>query len=100
MSDSGDPREIELKLRIPPDSLSDLMHHRLLKRFGNGGPVKKRLVSTYFDTPDFRLMQAKVALRVRKDGKRRIQTVKCAPTMEEGPHSRREWEQEVAADHP
>lgn len=100
MSDSGDPREIELKLRIPPDSLHDLMRHRLLRRFGDGGPVRKRLVSTYFDTPDFRLMQAKIALRVRKDGKRRIQTVKCAPTVEEGPHARREWEQEVAADQP
>ena len=52
----GAPREPELTLRIPPESLSRLMQHRLLRRFGAGaasGP--RRLVSTYYDTPDFRL---------------------------------------------
>jgi len=99
-SDTGDSQEIELKLRIPPELLPRLMQHRLLRQFGGGRPVRKHLVSTYFDTPDFRLMQAEVALRVRKDGRRRIQTVKCAPTMNGGPHARREWEQDVAADLP
>jgi triphosphatase len=97
MTDSGDPREIELKLRIPPEALSRLMNHRLLRRLGRGGPVQKRLVSTYFDTPDFRLMRERVALRVRTIGQRHIQTVKCAPTIEDGVNSRREWEREVKA---
>src|SRR4051812_39620463 len=100
MAGSGDAHEVELKLRIPRDSLSRLMHHRLLRRFGEGKPVERHLVSTYFDTPDFRLMRAQVALRVRKVGKRRIQTVKWAPQAAEGFHSRREWEQDVAADRP
>ena len=101
MSEPGEPRETELKLRIPPESLSRLMQHRLLRRFGAGaasGP--RRLVSTYYDTPDFRLSQARVSLRVRKDGKRRIQTVKCAPTVEDGINVRREWEREVEAERP
>ncbi len=100
MTDSGDPREVELKLRIPPEALSRLMRHRLLRRLGGGGGVQRRLVSTYFDTPDFELMRARIALRVRKIGKRRIQTVKCAPTVEDGVRSRREWEREVVADTP
>ncbi len=100
MSDTKDPREVELKLRIPPDSLPRLMRHRLLRRSTEGSALNRRLVSTYFDTPDFQLMRARVALRVRKDGSRRIQTVKCAPTMEDGVHSRREWEREVGADQP
>jgi inorganic triphosphatase YgiF len=101
MSEPGEPRETELKLRIPPESLPRLMQHRLLRRFGNGQVVRpRRLVSTYYDTPDFRLMQARVALRVRKDGKRRIQTVKCAPTVEDGVNVRREWEREVGTGRP
>ncbi len=101
MSEPGEPRETELKLRIPPESLSRLMQHRLLRRLGAGsasGP--RRLVSTYYDTPDFHLMQARVALRVRQDGKRRIQTVKCAPTVEDGINVRREWEREVGTSRP
>ena len=99
MSD-GDPREIELKLRIPPEALSRLMKHRLLRRSGKGEPVQKRMVSTYFDTPDFRLMRERVALRVRKIGQRHIQTVKCAPTIENGVNSRHEWERELVRDKP
>ena len=100
MSDSKDPREVELKLRIPPDSLPRLMRHRLLRGTPDKGALNRRLVSTYFDTPDFQLMRARVALRVRKDGSRRIQTVKCAPTAEDGARSRREWEREVGTDRP
>lgn len=100
MTDAGDPREVELKLRIPPDALPRLMNHRLLRRLGKTGPVQKRMVSTYFDTPDFRLMRERIALRVRKIGQRHIQTVKCAPTVENGINSRNEWEREVTADRP
>lgn len=95
-----DPREIELKLRIPPEALSRLMKHRLLRRHGKGGAAPKRLISTYFDTPDFRLMREQVALRVRKVGQRHIQTIKCAPTVENGVNARSEWEREVAAEKP
>ncbi len=100
MTDSGEPREIELKLHLTPDEVPRLMRHALLRRFSAGKTERKRLVSTYFDTPDFRLMQAKVALRVRNDGKRHIQTVKRAPSVDEGPLVRQEWEREVAAGQP
>ena len=100
MTDGGDSPEVELKLRIPPASLKRLMQHRLLRLPGDRRPVRQHMVSTYFDTPDFRLMRAQVALRVRRIGKRHIQTVKCAPTVEDGVNARREWEREVATDRP
>ena len=41
-----------------------------------GGETTKKLRSVYFDTPDFGLKARKLALRVRHDGPRKIQTVK------------------------
>jgi triphosphatase len=99
MSD-GDPQEIELKLQIAPESVPLLRRHSLLRRLRAGSPASQHLISTYFDTPDFRLMREQVALRVRKVDGRRIQTLKCAPTIEHGVHARREWEREVKADRP
>ncbi len=100
MATNGDPTEVELKLRIPPAALPRLIKHRALTKFRQGPPKRQRLVSTYFDTPDLALMRAQVALRVRKVGERRIQTLKLAATPETGPLSRREWEREVAQDQP
>lgn len=100
MTDKQDPTEIELKLKIPRESLRRLLHHRALSRFGAGRPVKTRLISTYFDTPDLRLMRERIALRVRKVGGRHIQTLKCAPRAEGGVNARREWETEIRHDRP
>lgn len=100
MTDQRDPTEIELKLKIPRESLPRLLRHRALSRFGAGRPVKTRLISTYFDTPDLRLMHERIALRVRKVGERHIQTLKCAPRAESGVNARREWETEVGQDRP
>ncbi len=98
MTESGDPREVELKLRLPPEAVPRLMKHRLLRQLAKRGPVRQHLVSTYFDTPDFRLMQAQVALRIRKIGRRHVQTVKCAPDVKHGLNSRSEWEREIGGD--
>ncbi|HSE79024.1 MAG TPA: CHAD domain-containing protein [Alphaproteobacteria bacterium] len=100
MTDKQDPTEIELKLKIPRESLSRLLRHRALSRFGTGRPVKTRLISTYFDTPDLRLMRERIALRVRKVGGRHIQTLKCAPRAESGVNTRQEWETEIRHDRP
>ncbi|MBI3708658.1 MAG: CHAD domain-containing protein [Proteobacteria bacterium] len=100
MTDTGHPTEIELKLRIPPDAVERLKRLRLLKRLGAGKPQRVRLVSTYFDTPDFRLMRNQVALRVRKIGEERVQTVKCAAEAKTGLLARREWEKPVVDDRP
>jgi len=85
------PTEIELKLEVRPDDLDALLRHPLMRRLGRG----KRLVSTYFDTPDGRLSRAKMALRIRSDGRRRIQTLKTAG---DGFLTRGEWECALASD--
>lgn len=70
------PEETELKLRIAPEAAARLSRHPLL------APVKRArarttvLKSTYYDTDDGTLARAGVALRLRRDGKRWVQTVK------------------------
>ncbi|MBS0295030.1 MAG: CHAD domain-containing protein [Proteobacteria bacterium] len=91
-SDEPDrPTEVELKLEVRPGDLAALMRHPLMRRLGKA----KRLVSTYFDTPDGRLARARMALRIRSDGRRHIQTLKTAG---DGFLTRGEWECAVASD--
>jgi triphosphatase len=52
----------------------------------------QRLVSYYFDAPDRRLQRAGFSLRVRKVGKRFIQTLKGPSAGEAGLMAREEWE--------
>jgi len=84
--------ERELKFRLSPDA-----------RFGVWsllpGPVvrrRRRLDSTYYDTPDFRLREAGAALRVRRDGRRRVICFKCESPGAQGIPQRREWEATAA----
>ncbi len=69
-------REIELKLRVAPDDMSRLKSCSAITDRSIGVETKKKLRSVYFDTPDFDLKARKLALRVRHDGPRKIQTVK------------------------
>jgi triphosphatase len=71
--------EIELKLRMPPSQLQKLRRHPLIRALAQGKASNDRLVSTYFDTPDFRLRERRIALRIREKGDRRIQTLKVPP---------------------
>lgn len=93
--------EIELKLAVPADELARLAKApRLAELVGRSRSARKRFVTTYFDTPDRRLAQAELALRVRRDGRRRIQTIKTAAAPEIAGLARAEWEREIAGDHP
>jgi len=51
-----------------------------------------RLVSTYFDTPDFDLIKQGLGLRLRFDGENWLQTVKDTGQVADGLHQRQEWE--------
>lgn len=85
-------QEIELKLAFDPARRSALLRHPLLADAPRVGPVQT-LVNTYYDTPDFALRAARVAVRTRKAGRRWLQTVKCAAASLGGLASRPEWEQ-------
>lgn len=64
--------EIEFKFCIPPDRLKAV--EAALKR---GTVVRTRLQARYFDTADQRLATNGVVLRLRKEGRRWMQTVKA-----------------------
>lgn len=65
--------ELELKFRVPDAVLSSL-HAALLVH----GATRQRLQARYFDTADGLLARNKVALRLRLEGSRWVQTLKAA----------------------
>ncbi len=65
--------EIEIKLQVPVHARS-----RLEAAVAAGRSQRTHLQATYFDTADRRLAAAGIALRLRKEGRRLVQTVKAA----------------------
>lgn len=84
--------EIELKLRIPASALDALRADPLLNPASGTRVARKQLDNIYFDTPERALAQARIALRLRKDGRRWLQTVKSGGTVQAGLHQREEIE--------
>jgi inorganic triphosphatase YgiF len=84
-------REKELKFELDPADAS-----RIKRYLGRIAKTKRhqRLTSVYYDTPDFRLHQAAVTLKVCRAGRRVVQTVKAggAPTVL---LDRPEWQREI-----
>jgi len=91
------PLEIELKLEFARDDGDRLAALDLLAG-AEGEPA--RIVSGYFDTPDFDLRRAGYSLRVRRSGRRRIQTIKATPGTAGGLFVRPEWECRIEGDTP
>ncbi len=100
MATAAKTAEIELKLAVPATSFARLLKSPELQAIAVGPVRRKRFATTYFDTPDLRLLEAGMALRVRRDGKRRIQTLKTArhPTL--GALARGEWERTIVGETP
>jgi inorganic triphosphatase YgiF len=92
-------REIELKLAVDPADAGRLKRH-LARTFGRQARSRQKLVSVYFDTPDFRLREAGLSLRVRRIGRRTVQTIKSSDGARAGLFDRGEWEQSIARAHP
>lgn len=88
--------EIELKLLIPPSGIEALRADPLLAGAGDVRKSRKRLDNIYFDTPDRKLAVLRIGLRLRKDGRRWLQTVKSGGSAQSGLHQRDEIEFAVA----
>jgi inorganic triphosphatase YgiF len=69
--------EIELKLRVRPEDLRRLSAAPALVRSRG---TTRTLESVYFDTPDLQLRRSGTVLRIRRDGKRYLQTLKSDGT--------------------
>ncbi|HYM04893.1 MAG TPA: CHAD domain-containing protein [Stellaceae bacterium] len=90
---AGPASEVELKFAIAPQELRRLGRHPLLA----GPPLTRRAIaSTYFDTPDLALRRKSLALRVRKEGRRYVQTLKTAGKSTVANVTRSEWQSPVA----
>ncbi len=84
-------QEIELKLALAPKTLKSLRTHPLVLAAKPQGRAQN-LTSVYYDTPDLALRKADIGLRTRKEGRKWVQTVKCAAPSVGGLSSRKEWE--------
>lgn len=76
------PAEIELKLTLDRAAVRRaalIARHPAVISARSGRLRTARVISTYYDTPDELLVDAGVTLRIRRDGKRWVQTIKGPP---------------------
>ncbi|MVW73789.1 CYTH domain-containing protein [Pseudomonas xionganensis] len=85
-------KETEIKLRVSRETLNALRDHPLLKKRNKSGWEQRELFNQYYDTPARDLAQAKVALRLRRDGEQIIQTLKTRGQSVAGLSERNEWD--------
>src|SRR3954452_21028026 len=90
--------ERELRFEASTRDLRKLAAARILRRSDGQLPRHKYLVSTYFDTAKLLLRKNGVSLRVRRTGKKRVQTIKTVNGRTS--LSRGEWEHRLQSDEP
>ena len=88
--------EVELKLAVTEEAAAAIEASGLLP----GEARRVRQSSIYFDTADHALARAGSALRIRKSGRKRVQTIKSAGASTAGLFARSEWERTVEDDRP
>src|SRR5436305_12151032 len=94
------PREVELKLEVPADSLHRLARSSLLQAARKKPPKPATLVSVYFDTDKLKLRKKGLSLRVRRIGRRHVQTIKQESGESAVLFDRGEWEHDVIGERP
>ena len=92
------PKEIELKLDVPPRCIGRLGRSMVLKGAAPGCTAE--LISVYFDTPKRKLRKNGLALRVRRVDGRYRQTIKQSEDRGAGLFARGEWEQDIGGEQP
>lgn len=89
---------VETELKLELDSGAAMAGLPALLGLKQG--ERERLDSLYFDTPDGCLAEKGLSLRIRCNGRGRIQTVKAGGGVGAGLFERAEWEQPVPDDTP
>lgn len=77
-------KELELKLVIDEAAVDKIWKRAQAASLINNRPRARRIETTYVDTPDNSLRDAGISLRLRRDGRRHLQTVKCAASLHGG----------------
>lgn len=90
-------REVELKLSVAPRDVGRLAWR--LSRLA-GRPRRARLLSRYYDTPDGALRRHGLALRLRREDGRWLQTLKGGGRVTGGLHRRFEFDRALKGPHP
>jgi len=88
--------ETEIKLRASRETLAALRQSPLFNPSRQQLWRTHELNNTYFDTPDFALARARVALRIRQDGQQLIQTLKTKGASVAGLSARNEWDWSIS----
>jgi inorganic triphosphatase YgiF len=94
------PREVELKLLVEPADLPLLRRHRRVREAAISRASTRQLRSVYFDTRSLELLERGVTLRVRRVGRRRVQTLKLPAGDTGGLLQRTEIECDIQRDTP
>lgn len=89
--------EFELKLVGPAADIAAVQDLEFIRRTAISDGVWERLVSTYYDSADGRLMAAGVSLRIREEGGRRRLSAKLTPKGE-GTFRRLETDKDLSKD--
>jgi len=92
--------EVELKLALPASLAAKVTRLPWVRKLRDGPERRERLETVYFDTPKLKLRDHGLTIRVRRAGKRRLQTIKSTQTDTRTPFGRGEWEQEISGDYP
>src|SRR5262245_62086410 len=90
-------KELELKFEVEPTTLRRLNRIQVIKGL-NKRPKYATEASVYFDNDKHALHKKGLMLRVRRIGKRHVQTIKAAGNS--APIERDEWETEIAGAQP
>ncbi len=77
-------QELELKLLIDEAAAREIWNRALQVHLASVRPRARKIKSTYVDTPDHSLHRKGISLRLRRDGRRWLQTVKAGASLNGG----------------